>query len=85
MKNCQELDIATYYSEECDGTIISATAIVRQHNDKDSGWMQFANMDSNDGKIKLLGKHDQPNFTCPVVYNNDLWFHKHWKGINVML
>ena len=35
------LIVKTYYSSQGDGTIISPTAVVRQHSDKYSGWIQI--------------------------------------------
>lgn len=65
-----------YYSAEVDGTIISPTAMVRQHQDKFQAWVKYCDCDSNKGSLKLLGRNGQHNTTFNIYCHNDLWYHE---------
>jgi hypothetical protein len=61
------LPVTAYYSPQVDGTIILPTTIIRQHNSKYIGWMQFSNIDNKTGEIE--------NIMFPIISKNDLWYH----------
>ena len=71
----KKLQVECYYSKDVDGTIVSPTAIIRQHHNIFSSFIQFSNCDSNEGNIKLLGRNNHENFTLKLMCKNDLWYH----------
>ena len=73
--NGTKLTIRAYYSEQVDGTIISPTTIVVQHTDRFVGWLQYAEIESNQGTIKLIGRQGQEDVTFRTFMSNDLWYH----------
>ena len=69
------LMVKAYYSAEVDGTIISPTALVRQHIDKFTAWLKYCNCDDNKGVLKLIGRNGQDNLSFAIHCSNDLWYH----------
>ena len=69
------LTFKAYYSKDVDGTIISPTAMVRQHATKYHGWIKYADCDSNKGTLKLLGRNEHPTKIFNIYSTNDLWYH----------
>ena len=67
--------VECYFSKDVDGTIVSPTAIVRQHSEKFSSFIQYSNCDDNDGNIKLIGRQGYNNFILQLKCINDLWYH----------
>ena len=67
--------VTAYYSKEVDGTIVSPTAIIRQHSDKFSSFIQYSNCDNNSGNIRLVARHGHDDFIMRLTCNNDLWYH----------
>jgi dUTP pyrophosphatase len=67
--------VKAYYSADVDGTIISPTAMVRQHATKFKAWLKYCNCEDNKGTIKLIGKDGQENLSFSIYGTNDLWYH----------
>ena len=65
-----------YYSAHVDGTIISPTAMVRQHFTEYHAWIKYANCESNSGTLKLLGRNDNDPVSFNIFSQNDLWYHQ---------
>ncbi len=57
----EQMKFKAYYSKDVDGTIISPTAMVRQHISNFSAWAKYANCDSNAGTLKMLGRDSSDN------------------------
>ena len=74
--NGMTLRVTCYYSKDVDGTIVSPTAIVRQHSLKFSSFIQYSNCDDNTGNIKLLGRQGFQDFQMTLLCQNDLWYHE---------
>jgi deoxyuridine 5'-triphosphate nucleotidohydrolase len=70
-----KLSVQAYYSDQVDGTIISPTTIVVQHKERFVGWLQHANVEANDGTIKLLGRQGVEDIIFKIYMSNDLWYH----------
>jgi hypothetical protein len=71
-----KIKVKAYFSEQVDGTIISPTTIVVQHKEKFVGWLQHAQVETNQGTIKLLGRNGQEDLTFSIYMSNDLWYHE---------
>ena len=69
------LRVLAYYSKEVDGTIVSPTAIIRQHSSVFSSFIQYSNCDNNTGNIKLIGREGYEDFKMNLQCKNDLWYH----------
>lgn len=69
------IKVLAYYSAQVDGTIISPTAIVSQHRQRFSGWIQYSDCDNKNGYIQLIGRSNQDDLKLPTVCENDLWYH----------
>ena len=70
------IKVQAYYSDQVDGTIISPTALVRQHRQKYIGFLQYSDCDNNNGVIKLISRNNCPDFEIPIYSRNDLWYHR---------
>ena len=66
-----------FYSEDCDGTLVSPTAVVTTNLDKYQGFVIKLNCDSGTGNAKLLHRDGVTHSTYPMTRKNDLWFHKY--------
>ena len=64
-----------YYCPESHGTIISPTAIVRQHSHLFHGYQKFVHLDRQKGNITLISREGYENVVIPLVWKNDLWYH----------
>lgn len=73
--NGNTLKVTCYYSKDVDGTIVSPTAIIRQHHHRFSSFIQFSDCDSNTGNIKLVSREGCKNFNLKLQCKNDLWYH----------
>ena len=69
------LRINMYYCPESHGTIISPTAIVRQHSHLFHGYQKFVHLDRQRGNITLISREGYENIVIPLVWKNDLWYH----------
>jgi dUTP pyrophosphatase len=69
------LRIKAYFSKDVDGTIVSPTAIVRQHNNIFNGWNQYSDCENNTGYIAILGRDKNPTMKFALTCINDLWYH----------
>ena len=67
--------VEAYYSKEVDGTIVSPTTIVRQHDNRFTSFSQHSNCDTNDGAITFIARDGHNNFQLPLKCINDLWYH----------
>ena len=67
--------IQCLYSEECDGTIISPTAVVKCNSTLYQGYVIVANCDNGKAHIKLLHRDGISHSTFPMHHHNDLWYH----------
>ena len=68
------LTVNVYYCPDAHGTIISPTAIVRQHSSQFIGYQKFVNVDKSQGEITLISREGE-NVQIPLVGTNDLWYH----------
>jgi deoxyuridine 5'-triphosphate nucleotidohydrolase len=71
----EKMQFKAYYSKDVDGTIISPTAMVKQHISSYSAWAKYANCDSNVGTLKMLGRENMENKEFKIFCKNDLWYH----------
>ena len=71
----QEILTKAYYSAEVDGTIISPTAMVKQHIKSYHAWLKYADCDNKEGTLKLIGRDNVPTLCFKIYCHNDLWYH----------
>jgi hypothetical protein len=50
-RDCDEIMVTAYYSENVDSTIVSPTTIVRQHSNRFQSFTQHSDCKTNDGYI----------------------------------
>ena len=70
-----KLHMDVYYGKQINGTIISPTAITKQHIKKFNGYILEANIDDNTGTLKLVSRYKNSTMDFPIISHNDLWFH----------
>ena len=73
--NGDKLHIDVHYGKMINGTVISPTAITKQHINKFNGYILEANLDDNTGSLKLIHRYDTSTLDFPIKSHNDLWFH----------
>jgi deoxyuridine 5'-triphosphate nucleotidohydrolase len=71
----EHIPFKAYYSSNVDGTIISPTAMVKQHITTHNAWVKYANCDSNKGTLKLIGRDATDTKIFNIFSANDLWYH----------
>lgn len=71
----QELLTKAYYSAEVDGTIISPTAMVKQHLTSYHAWLKYCDCDNKEGTLKIIGRNNLPTLSFKIYCHNDLWYH----------
>ena len=71
----QEFLTKAYYSAEVDGTIISPTAMVKQHITSYNAWLKYCDCDNREGTLKLVGRDNIPTLSFKIYCHNDLWYH----------
>ena len=65
-----------YFCPEAHGTIISPTAIVRQHSKLFVGYQKHTNLDKSVGSITLIPRdEDVARTVIPLYVDNHLWYH----------
>ena len=69
------LSVNMYYCPDAHNTIISPTAIVRQHRSRFVGYQKYVNVDRNRGHITIIARDNEDSVNIPLHGNNDLWFH----------
>lgn len=52
-----------YYVVESNGTVLLPTVFTKQNTDKFDEWINYANNDTKAGKLVLIGRISDPNFT----------------------
>ena len=67
--------VEIFYSENCDGTLISPTNIVATNSIKYQGFVIESNCDSGTGHLKLLHRDGVTHCTYPMTCTNNLWYH----------
>ena len=74
--NGEILKPISYYSPDIDGTIISPTAIVREFNDRFTGFSKVCDCSKKQGYLSF-NTHDAnaQQAIIPLTSKNDLWYH----------
>ena len=70
-----KLHINVHYGEQINGTILSPTAITKQHISRFNGYILEADMDKQTGYLRLISRHRNYTLDFQLTSHNDLWFH----------
>jgi deoxyuridine 5'-triphosphate nucleotidohydrolase len=73
-KDGNKLKIKVYYGEQLSGTVISPTAMTKEHINTYSGFLLYANVDDKNGELKLTHRNGS-TLDFPLHSINDLWYH----------
>lgn len=73
----ETIRIDMYYGEGLSGTVISPTAVTKQHQQRFHAYMIYANTETNTGELRLVEKKGGNPTTVdfPLFCVNDLWYH----------
>ena len=70
-----KLHIDVHYGENINGTILSPTAITKQHIKRFNGYILEADMDKSTGFLRLISRHRNYTMDFKLSSHNELWFH----------
>ena len=75
-KEGHKIMVECLYSADCDGTIISPTAVVKNNATLFQGYVIVSDCDNGTGHLKLLHRDGVSHSTFPMHQQNDLWYHR---------